>query len=187
MEHWSKKRRIMYRYDLTADIYDMRYEEEQTAKIEAALKNNTAKAGDLVLDVGCGTGILFQHVAEKSAGVVGLDISRKTLTNAKTRAKKFKNVHLVLADADHMPFNDALFDVVYAFTVIQNMPNPQDTLAQIMNVAKVDSTIVVSGLKKCFSQHAFISVLETAGLRIESLEDESGLKCHVAVCQKLHP
>ena len=187
MEHWSKKRRIMYRYDLTAGIYDMRYEEEQTAKIEAALKNDAAKASGLVLDVGCGTGLLFQYIAEKSAGVIGLDISKKTLTNAKKRAQKFKNVHIVLADADHMPFKDALFDVVYAFTVIQNMPNPQDTLAEIRNVARVDSTIVVTALKKCFSQHTFISALETAGLRIESLEDESDLKCHVAVCQKLHP
>jgi ubiquinone/menaquinone biosynthesis C-methylase UbiE len=187
MERWSKKRRIMCRYDLTANIYDMRYEEEQTAKIEAALKNDTIKASGLVLDVGCGTGLLFQHVAEKSAGVIGLDISRKTLTNAKKRAKEFRNVHLVLADADLMPFNDGLFDGVYAFTVIQNLPNPTDTLAEMRNVARVGSTVVVTGLKKCFSRDAFISLLETAGFRIVRLEDGCNLKCYVAVCQKLPP
>jgi ubiquinone/menaquinone biosynthesis C-methylase UbiE len=187
MERWSKKRRIMCRYDLTASIYDMRYEEEQTAKIEAALKNDTVKANGLVLDVGCGTGLLFQHVAGKSAGVVGLDISRKTLSNAKKREKEFRNVHLVLADADHMPFNDGLFDGVYAFTVIQNLPNPEDALAEMRNVARVGSTVVVTGLKKCFSQNALISLLETAGFRVVRLEDACNLKCYVAVCQTLHP
>ena len=187
MERWSKKRRIMCRYDLTASIYDMRYEEEQTAKIEVALKNDTVKANGLVLDVGCGTGLLFQRVAGKSAGVIGLDISRKTLATAKKRAKRFRNVHLVLADADRMPFNNALFDGVYAFTVIQNMPNPDDTLAEMRKVARVGSTVVVTGLKKCFSRDAFISMLETAGLGVVRLEDGCNLKCYVAVCQTLHP
>jgi hypothetical protein len=35
MGSWLKKRRVMQRYDLTAEIYEMRYVEEQTAKIEA--------------------------------------------------------------------------------------------------------------------------------------------------------
>lgn len=187
MERWSKKRRIMRRYDLTASIYDMRYEEEQTAKIKAALEKNTIKAGGLVLDVGCGTGLLFQHIVEKSEGVIGLDISRKTLINAKKRAKRFRNVHLVLADADLMPFNDGLFDGVYAFTVIQNMPNPDETLTEMRNVARIGSTVVVTGLKKCFSRDAFISMLETAGLRVLRLEEGCNLQCFVAVCQTFHP
>jgi ubiquinone/menaquinone biosynthesis C-methylase UbiE len=187
MERWNKKRRIMCRYDLTASIYDMRYEQEQTAKIEAALKDDSIHTSGLVLDVGCGSGLLFQHVAEKSAGVIGLDISRKTLTNAKKRAKEFRNVHIVLADADRMPFNDGLFDGVYAFTVIQNMPDPADTLAEMRNVARVGSTVVVTGLKKCFSRDAFISLLATAGFRVVRLEDGCNLKCYVAICQKLTP
>jgi ubiquinone/menaquinone biosynthesis C-methylase UbiE len=185
MESWNKKRRIMRRYDLTASIYDMRYEEEQTAKIEVALKN--IKARGLALDMGCGTGLLFQRIAEKSTRVIGVDISRKTLTNAKKRAKGFRNVHLVLADADHVPFDSGLFDSVYAFTVIQNMPNPENTLAEMRRAAKPGSTVVVTGLKKCFSREAFVSLLETAGFRVLGLEDECNLKCYVAVCQTFPP
>jgi ubiquinone/menaquinone biosynthesis C-methylase UbiE len=187
MDRWTKKRQIMRRYELTASIYDMRYEEEQTAKIEAALKNINIKPRSLALDVGCGTGLLFQRITEKSARVIGLDISRKTLTNAKKRAKEFRNVQLVLADADHMPFNNGLFDGVYAFTVIQNMPNPEDTLAEMRRITKRGSTVVVTGLKKCFSRESFISLLETAGFNVMRFEDECNLKCYIAVCKKLPP
>lgn len=183
MNRWTKKRRIMHRYDLTANIYDMRYEEEQTAKIEAALKKLIIKPCSLALDIGCGTGLLFQNIA-KSAGVIGLDISKKTLAHAKKRAERFRNVHLVLADADHMPFNNGLFDNVYAFTVIQNMPNPEDTLDEIRRVAKPGSIIVVSGLKKCFPRESFISLLQTAGFDLMELEDEHTLQCFVAVCKR---
>jgi ubiquinone/menaquinone biosynthesis C-methylase UbiE len=187
MDRWTKKRQIMRRYDLTASIYDMRYEEEQTAKIEAALKNINIKTRSLVLDVGCGTGLLFQRLVEKSAGVVGLDISRETLAKAKKRAKSFRNVHLVLADADHIPCNNCLFDSVYAFTVIQNMPDPKDTLTEMRRVTRLDSTVVVTGLKKCFSREVFMSLLETAGFNVMRLEDGCDLKCYVAVCRIIPP
>ena len=39
MNGWLKKRRVMRRYDLTAEMYDMRYAEEQAAKIRAGLKH----------------------------------------------------------------------------------------------------------------------------------------------------
>jgi ubiquinone/menaquinone biosynthesis C-methylase UbiE len=187
MDGWTKKRQIMRRYNITAEMYDTRYEEEQIAKIEAAMKNINVNLRSLALDIGCGTGLLFQHAAEMSTQLIGLDLSRKTLTQAKKRAEPFRNVHLVLADADHIPFDNGLFDNVYAFTVLQNMPSPEETLAEIMRVTKSNSTIVVTGLKKCFQRQSFMSLLEAAGLNPVKLEDEGNLKCYVAVCSKLAP
>jgi ubiquinone/menaquinone biosynthesis C-methylase UbiE len=96
-------------------------------------------------------------------------------------------VHLVLADADYMPFNNDLFDIVYAFTVIQNMPNPEDTLDEMGRVAKPGSIIVVTGLKKCFPRESFISLLQTAGFDLMEFEDEPTLQCFVAVCKRFAP
>lgn len=181
MREWDKKRRIMRRYDLTAHIYDMRYSEEQTAKIKAAAEVLGMKKDSFALDVGCGTGLLSEHLREEARLIVGLDISRKTLIQAKERAKKLSNMALIWADADSMPFRKATFDYVFAFTLLQNMPNPSRTLSEMKRVARRKATLVVTGMKKAFSKGHFKELLLLSGLSIVALREEN-LKCYVAVC-----
>jgi ubiquinone/menaquinone biosynthesis C-methylase UbiE len=177
---WNKKRTIMQRYDLTSEMYEMRYAEEQATKYKAALKHLDTP-NSRVLDVGCGTGLLFSQVAAEAQTVVGVDISSKLLQQAKERARRFCNIHLIQADADHLPFISCYFTVVFAFTMLQNMPKPLETLSEIKRNAQQDAQIVVTGLKKAFSLKAFKALLQDAGLQVVSLEEADVLKCYVAV------
>jgi ubiquinone/menaquinone biosynthesis C-methylase UbiE len=185
MSGWYKKRKVMRRYDLTSSLYDMRYAEEQAAKIEAALKNVKIERNESILDVGCGTGILFEYVADKADAVVGLDFSKKTLLQAKERIhnEDLGNVHLIEADADNMPFCSIVFDRVFAVTVLQNTPNPIDTLTEMKRIAKKDAVFVITGQKKIFTKRAFEQLLRKSQFKAVLLEDEK-LLCHVAVCTK---
>jgi ubiquinone/menaquinone biosynthesis C-methylase UbiE len=179
MNKWSYKRRVMQRYDLTASMYDELYAEEQVVKYHAALKH--LKAYGSVLDAGCGTGHFLSNIAEEVEIAVGVDISIRLLLQAKEQARTFPNFHLVQADADYLPFIDACFNLVFAFTVLQNMPNPRETLMEIKRNAKRDALITVTGLKKAFSLEAFRVLLQKAGLQVVHIEDADVLKCHVAV------
>lgn len=184
MNEWSQKRDVMRHYDLTAKIYDMQYAEEQAAKIETALESVKPEKQSMVLDVGCGTGLLFNYVANQAEMVVGLDVSRKILHEAKKQAEKFDNVHLVLADADYMPIRSGVFSHVFAITLIQNMPNPEKTLAEAKRVSAEHAVLVVTGLKKKFSLEAFEGLLRKLGLNIIEIRDgDERLKCYVAVCR----
>lgn len=185
MDGWQKKRKIMQRYDVTASIYDRRYGEEQTAKMEAALKHLELAGTRHFLDVGCGTGLFFTHAANKGESVVGLDVSRKSLLVAKERAKIFRNVCLVLADVDHMPLKMGVFSHVFAFTVIQNTPDPSKTLGELKRVAEEGAVFVVTGLKRIFSREAFEMLLHDAGLSVMVLEDGDSLECYVAICARI--
>ena len=179
MNKWSYKRRVMQRYDLTASMYDELYAEEQVVKYHAALKH--LKAYGSVLDAGCGTGHFLSNIAEEVEIAVGVDISIRLLLKAKEQARTFPNFHLVQADADYLPFIDACFNLVFAFTVLQNMPNPREALMEIKRNAKRDALITVTGLKKAFSLEAFRALLQKAGLQVVHIEDADVLKCHVAV------
>jgi len=168
-------------YDLTAKMYDARYAEEQAVKYKAALKHINIPRHDLVLDVGCGTGLFFSHIAAEAQTVVGVDISRLLLLQAKERARDFRNVDLIQADADHLPFKDESFSFVFAFTVLQNLPKPLETLLEFKRIAERDAQIVVTGLKKAFSLEIFRALLQKTGLQVVYLEDTDLLKCYVAV------
>jgi len=178
---WNKKRKVMRRYDHSASVYDIQYAEEQEAKIKVALKILRPKKGSLVLDVGCGTGLLFPYIAEDADLLVGLDFS-KILRKARKRAQQFTNVAILQADADFLPFPDNTFDVVFAVTLLQNMPNPLRGLYEIRRVAQSKAAVVATGLKKEFSREEFTQLLKRAKLKDSVVKADEQLKGYVAIC-----
>lgn len=182
MSSWKHKRGVKKRYDLTARMYDARYEEEQEAKYQAALAD--VKLEGLVLDVGCGTGLFFKHTSSKAKTVIGVDISKSLLLLAGERAKTVGNVSLVQADADHLPFKNGVFDKVFAFTLLQNLPKLPETLTEFRRTARRGAAVTVTGLKKAFSIDTLMQLLCHAGLRLVSVKDEEKLKCYVALSLK---
>ena len=180
MTGWKEKRTIMLRYNLTAEIYDQRYAEEQKAKYRKALENVNV-TGKKVLDVGCGSGLFFKGVAVQANMVVGVDISRKLLLKAKEQARALQNVFVLQTDADHLPFRDDSFDNIFAFTVLQNMPKPPEILCELKRVINRGGSVVVTGLKKAFPLTAFVDFLEGSGLRVVTSVDDETINCYVAV------
>jgi ubiquinone/menaquinone biosynthesis C-methylase UbiE len=185
MNGWRKKRKIMQRYDTTAGIYDRRYGEEQAAKMEAALKHLDVAGAHHFLDVGCGTGLFFKYATNKAESIVGVDVSRKSLLIAKEQAKVLRNTCLILADVDNMPLKTNVFSHVFAFTLVQNTPNPSETLTELKRVAKEDAVFFITGLKRIFSREAFEGLLHKAGLDVRALEDAENLRCYVAICARI--
>jgi malonyl-CoA O-methyltransferase len=177
---WKDKRKVMQRYDVTAEKYNERYAEEQQRKYQKALENVNV-SGKTVLDIGCGSGMFFPTVASDAELVLGVDVSGKLLRLAKHQTKLFKNVFVIQADADNLPFMDGLFDSVFAFTVLQNMPKPSQTLSEIKRITKSEGKVVVTGLKKAFQLEKFMDILEGRGLHVAAFLDEKNVNCYIAV------
>jgi len=175
----------MRHYDQQAIVYDVQYLGEQNAKIEYALSSTELKPNEVVLDLGCGTGFLFQHIDKSIRLLVGLDISSKALREAKKRTKNLSNTELIRADADNTPFPDHIFDRVFAVTVLQNMPDPIKTISEMKRIGKPQATFSVTGLKKKFTQESFVNLLKTARLKVSTLKTYQQLKGHVAICTNL--
>ena len=182
MQDWNQKRNSKQHYDLQAEIYDKQYAGEQDNKIESMLETLDLKANELVLDLGCGTGFLLEHISEKVAFIVGADISKKALLWAKKRANTKSNVDLVCADADNTPFVDNLFDKIFSVTVLQNMPEPTKTIREIKRAGKPEAVFAVTGLKKKFTKESFVELLKNSRLKLISLREDENLKGYVAVC-----
>jgi len=184
MTEWRKKRQTKQHYNQSAAVYDAQYYEEQETKIKTALAELNLKKENLILDAGCGTGLLFPHVAERVKLVVGLDISACIVKEAKKRVKEYLNTAVIIADTDYTPFPNNTFDAAFAVTLLQNMPKPHRTLNEIKRVTKQNTAIVITGLKKAFSRKEFTRLLRGAGLEIKVLRLDENLKEYVAICRK---
>lgn len=175
---WRSKRKVMHAYDVTADIYDERYSEEQHRKYCKVLES-VDFVNAIILDVGCGSGMFFPEVAGKAKVMVGVDVSRKLLLKAKNYVAK--NVHVLQADADHLPFQECTFDVTVSFTVLQNIPKPAKTLQEMKRVTTKGGEIAVTGLKKAFPRTTFHDLIEASGMQTTSFADEEEINCYIAV------
>jgi ubiquinone/menaquinone biosynthesis C-methylase UbiE len=185
MQEWKEKRRTMRHYDRQAKVYDSQYIEEQNAKIEDALGSMEARLTGLVLDIGCGTGLLFQHLQKTNTLIVGLDTSSGLLHQAKKHTKSILNTVLIRADADNTPFPERIFDITFAITILQNMPDPTQTILEMKRVSKPKAVFVLTGLKKKFTQEGFLNLLKRCRLKIFTLGSGERLKGHIAVCTNL--
>ena len=183
--YWKAKREIKRKYDHSSEVYDALYRDEQEAKIRtalSALENIHMEKLDLVLDVGCGTGLLFRHIIERADLLVGLDMSKNLLRKASIKTSS--KAALILADADHMPFAEGSFGIVFAVTLLQNMPDMNVTLQEISRVARESAVIIATGLKKSFGKRGFLTLLREAGLEIVNAKADDHLLGYVAVCRK---
>lgn len=90
--------------------------------IETILNNGGIREGVHVLDVACGTGVLFpDYLARNVASVTGIDISPEM---AKIAAEKFPQVDVVCGDVEEVSFNRK-FDCIMVYNAFPHFPDPQ--------------------------------------------------------------
>ena len=95
------------------------------------------------LDVGCGTGVLAERLAEAGYEMVGVDPSPGMLDVAGTKAPR---ISTAVASGTSLPFPDGSFDVVITVAVLHHVADAgsvRATLAEMVRVVKRDSGRVV--------------------------------------------
>lgn len=95
------------------------------------------RAGQKVLDVGCGTGVVACTAAMRGAQVTGLDLSPVLLEEAKFNAAVGGlAIEFVEGDCERLPFADASFDVVVSQFGHMFAPRPGVATAEMLRVLK---------------------------------------------------
>jgi 2-polyprenyl-3-methyl-5-hydroxy-6-metoxy-1,4-benzoquinol methylase len=93
-------------------------------------------APESVLDVGCGEGVLTHRWAERLGDlrVVGADLGDSKL-EAEWATRGRPNLEFRTMTAGDLPFADAEFDLAAAIEVLEHVPDPQHTVAEMARVA----------------------------------------------------
>ncbi len=94
-----------------------------------------------VLDFGCGGGWAMMYMLRRkpSVFIVGIDIARAPLREAKDKAEKLgvkSSCEFVLCDCTHVPFRKDVFDASVDLNVIHHLPGIQQGLLGLYHVLK---------------------------------------------------
>ncbi|TPW16682.1 MAG: hypothetical protein FD129_666 [bacterium] len=100
------------------------------------------RAGQRVLDVGCGTGVVSLAAARLGAIVTGLDLTPELLVRARENAAiAAVDIEWQEGDAEALPFADGSFDVVVSQFGHMFAPRPEVATAEMLRVLRSGGTI----------------------------------------------
>jgi ubiquinone/menaquinone biosynthesis C-methylase UbiE len=193
-DHAGKWREMWYKDHATG-----RYERHRK-DFERLFSLLPLKAGDHVLDAGCGAGVLVPFILERitDAGLLyELDFAEKMIETNRN-AHQEANIRFILADVEEAPLEDASCDAVICFSCFPHFHHKEKAVSRLSNILKHGGLLVVAhfdsseGINKHHGTcHAVMhdhlpdgaamrGLLETAGLEVDLFMDEPGFYCIIA-------
>jgi ubiquinone/menaquinone biosynthesis C-methylase UbiE len=192
-------------FDNAASTWDEKFcKPTLSSFLEKLVPQFGIEAGQTVLDVGTGTGVLIPHLIKAvgpSGSVTALDFSEKMVQICSRKHSHIKNLTIKVGNIEKDAFPPEKFDAVICFGVFPHIENKTKTLQNINNTLKPSGKLVIAHalsseeLKahhKKVSEHVahdmmpkkteMILLLEQTGFAGISIKDEPG--CYLCISHK---
>jgi ubiquinone/menaquinone biosynthesis C-methylase UbiE len=106
------------------------------------------RPGDLILDVGCGTGRYAWELARRGARAVGVDPSKGMLAVAQRQRGRAGALSYIRAIGESLPFQKGTFDGVVIVTTLEFAADPDALLSEAVRVTRAGGRVVVGALSR---------------------------------------
>ncbi|MFD4651012.1 class I SAM-dependent methyltransferase [Streptomyces sp. NPDC058441] len=124
-------------FSARAARWDTRFPDDGP-RFEAAVAELGLRAGDRVLDAGCGTGRALPALRDAvgpTGAVLGVDLTPAML-EAAARAGRDRAGSLMLADVTRLPVRSESLDAVFGSGLVAHLPQPQENLRELARVVR---------------------------------------------------
>ena len=114
--------------------------------INTILDNSGIVKGVNVLDIACGTGVLFPYYLERNVNsITAVDLSPEMVKIAKS---KFPQANVICGDAEEISF-DITFDCIMIYNAFPHFPNPQTLIKNLSKYLNVGGRFTIAhGMSK---------------------------------------
>ena len=93
------------------------------------------------LEIGVGLGADHQSFAERGAEMHGIDLTPRAIEHTERRLAHFGlRSSLAVGDAEHLPFPDESFDLVYSWGVLHHSPDTPKAFREVLRVLRKGGT-----------------------------------------------
>ncbi len=123
------------------------------------------KAGDIVLDVCCGTGDQVFHYREKGISAVGIDKRKEMIEFAERKKQRLSlnDVSFYVGNATKLPFEDNSFDFVSVSFGLHEMKKAErdKTILEMKRVVKREGSLIFVDFSSPLPKNIFSFILKT--------------------------
>lgn len=97
-----------------------------------------------VLDIGCGPGIMVEHLVNKGIEFYGVDLSKKMIEQCKQNFRHIPSAHFSVGRIEKIEFPDSFFDVVICMGVVEYIKNDKVAIKEMVRVVKPGGVIIIT-------------------------------------------
>ncbi len=132
-------------FDNLAAEWDLRYTAEDMERLLHLVGRLPITAGMSILDLGCGTGVLFDMLRRRVGPqglITGVDFSIRMAQQAH-RNFPFANVNVIDADASSLPFHDSCYDMIVSFAAFPHFIHKDLAIKEAGRVLKAGAPLYI--------------------------------------------
>ena len=138
-----EKRDIIEFFDRCAPTWDAEMIKNDVT-IGKILDNAEVGAGMDILDVACGTGVMFDYYLQRGvASVTGIDIAPEMAKIASSKYAQQEKVQVICGDVEEEAF-ERKFDRIVVYNAFPHFPKPKRLIKKLAGLLKEDGRLTIA-------------------------------------------
>lgn len=141
-------------FDIMADQWDVFRKQLFPTKIrEIALNKVNMQPGEVVADIGAGTGFITESLVKKGMKVIAIDQSEAMLQQLQAKFPQRNGVDCRVGEAEELPVESDSVDHVFANMYLHHVENPLDAIKEMARILKPGGQLVITDMEEydCYS------------------------------------
>lgn len=106
------------------------------------------QCGDIIVDVGAGTGYITEGLIQKGVKVIAVDQSPSMLKEMQRKFPDTDNIEYRVGDAENLPINDSDVNAAFANMYLHHVDNPEKAIKEMSRILKKGGKLIITDLDK---------------------------------------